>query len=563
VLPSGPSVTRRGLAIVVVAQFIALVAVSLLVGDNGWDDGAVTLAFARTFARHGRVALTPYSEVVEGFSSLSWFLLNALAALAGTTYRSSILISQILSALCICACTLLLARTSALLRLDRLVSSLTIVTFAVWGCSFSEASNGMEMGLLAAAILVIVNELLSPEPRMAWLRAGVALAVTTRFEAGLYVGLLALGVAAVPRRRAFWGIVVSCLATVSLLSAWRLTAFSDILPNPFWAKRWPPYAAFGLAGRLTGALEMPRFFLAPLIALPILYCLHRPHRPHRLGFDVVGALRARGRAFSILAAPLAGAVVMGALTGEHWGYRGRMPYFAFPPALLALALLFSSWVEARGGKLPVASAAGLFVLCAGTSMTGFPSGSLSAAFAGGAFGVTPHTYAESGRLFRRFASVAEVEHPAILTADLGGLALSWPELRAVDLGMLSNRTLAHAGPSALGDVLAKESPHMVEAHEMWAASGRLYESPLFQARYQAAFGGGTRLWLRRDLVEAIESKGRGCWLAVDRPDVRAVLGAHRYRDHQWPEDGRAFEKAGVVFAMPQADPTTAKLCDAR
>ena len=82
----------------------------LLIGDNGWDDGAITLAFSRTYAHHGLIALTPHSETVEGFSSVSWFLLNALVALAKPSYHSSILISQVVSALCICASTVLLGR---------------------------------------------------------------------------------------------------------------------------------------------------------------------------------------------------------------------------------------------------------------------------------------------------------------------------------------------------------------------------------------------------------------------------------------------------------------------
>ena len=121
----------------------------------------------------------------------------------------------------------------------------------------------MEMGLLAAAFLIMVNELLLPQPRLLLLGAGVVLAVTTRFEALLYVGLLALSVASVPGRRAFWGIVVTCLGTVLLLSSWRLAVFSDLLPNTFWAKRWPPYAAFGLVSRLRGAVELPSLFLVP------------------------------------------------------------------------------------------------------------------------------------------------------------------------------------------------------------------------------------------------------------------------------------------------------------
>src|SRR5271170_3679353 len=40
-----------------------------------WDDGAITAAFSRTWAQSARIALTPGSPVVEGFSSVCWFLL--------------------------------------------------------------------------------------------------------------------------------------------------------------------------------------------------------------------------------------------------------------------------------------------------------------------------------------------------------------------------------------------------------------------------------------------------------------------------------------------------------
>lgn len=545
--------SRRSVAIVVLVQFAALIAVCLLVGDNGWDDGAITLAFSRTFALHGRIALTPRSEIVEGFSSVSWFLLNSLPALARLSYRSAIIVSQVLSALCICASTALLARTCALLRFDRLFSTLTVIAFAAWGCSFSEASNGMEMGLLAAAFLVMVNELLSPQPRMLWLGAGVVLAVTTRFEAVLYVALLSLSVRSVPGRRAFWAIVVTGLGTVLLLSSWRLAAFSDLLPNTFWAKRWPPYAAFGLGGRLVGALELPSFFLLPLLALGI---------ARRFGFDLAGALRPRRRAVVILACPILGAVLMGSLIGRHWGYRGRMPYFAFPLTLSLGSLVLSSWVNAKRTGFRVAVAVGLCVLPVGMSMSGFPSGSLSAAFAGGAFGVTPHTYAASGRVFRRFVSAAGLEHASILTSDVGGLALCCDEFSIVDLGLLSNRKLAHRGPAALAEVLDTETPELVEAHWEWASAGRLYDLPAFRDHYVPAFGGRTKLWLRRNVADAIEHNGRGCWLAVNREDLQEALRTHRYAGHDLPEDRRSFEAPGIVLVLNEgdADPSAGNLC---
>jgi hypothetical protein len=544
-------VSRGGLAVVVLVQFAALIAVCFLIGDNGWDDGAITLAFSRTFARYGLIALTRHSEAVEGFSSVSWFLLNAVVALAGPSYHAAILASQVLAVLSICASTALLGRTCALLRLDRLFATLTVISFAAWGGSFSEASNGMEMGLLAAAFLVMVNELLLPQPRLLLLSMGVVLAVTTRFEAVLYVGLLALSVASVPGRRAFWGIVVACLGTVLLLSAWRLAVFSDLLPNTYWAKRWPPYAAFDLPGRLRGAVELPSLFLVPLIALLLL---------RRSGFDLAAVLRTRRPALLILGFPILGAVLMGGLIGKAWGYYGRMPSFALPLVLLSLSLLLSAWVNAGRTTFRVRAAAGLYLLSIGLSMIGFPSGALAAAFKGGSFGVTPHTYAESGRIFRRVASAADLQHPSILTPDLGGLALCCDEFRVVDLALLSNRRLAHRGQVALAEVLENESPDLVEAHWEWASSGRLYELPAFRDRYLPAFVGGTKFWIRRDVAKAIEGKRRGCSIAADRGDVQAALRAHRYANHDLPEDRSAFERPGSVFALDEADPTAGNLC---
>ena len=532
-------------------QCAALMWVCLLIGDNGWDDGAITLAFARTFARHGRVALTPRSEVVEGFSSVSWFLLNSLAALARPSYRAAILISQILSVLSIGACTALLARTCALLRMDRLFSALTVLSFAAWGCSFSEAGNGMEMGVLAAAGLLMMNELLSPRPRRLLLGAGVVLAVTTRFEAVLYVGLLSLAVFSVPGRRSFWTIVLTGLGTVALLSVWRLVTFSDFLPNTFWAKRWPPYAELGFEDRWVGGVELLRFFVVPLLALGI---------AGRAGLSFAGALRARRRALAIVAAPILGAVVMGVLTGRHMGYRGRMPYFAFPPALLLLSLLFSIWFEAGRSRFRLALAVGSLATAVVLSRDAFPSHWLEVASRGGAFDVTPHTYAESGRVFRRFAAAADLAQPSILTSDVGGLALCCDEFKIVDLAFLSSRTLAHQGPTAVGEVLDAESPDLVEAHWRWAAVGKLYDVPSFRAHYAPAFGGGTKLWIRTDVADGVERAGRGCWLPLQRQDVKRAVQDHRYATTDLPYDRSSFERPGVVFALNQPEPNGVNLC---
>ena len=543
--------SRLTLAIVVFVQFSALLAVCLLIGDNGWDDGAITLAFSRTFAKAGIVALTTHSETVEGFSSVSWFLLHGVIALARPSYHGSILVSQLVSALCICSCTVVLARTCALLQLDKLFSTLAVVAFAAWGCSFSEASNGMEMGLLAVSFLVIVNELLSQEPRILLLSMGVVLSVTTRFEAIAYVGLLALSVVRARSRRAFWALLISGAGAVVALSIWRLAVFSDVLPNTFWAKRWQPYAAFDFSGRMSGAMELPSFFLASLLALEVLL---------RLGFDIRAVLRARRQAFLILGLPILGTVLMGGLIGRNWGYEGRMPYFAFPLALLLLSLLLSPWLGAMQSKLRVAVVVGLYALSIGSSMSGFPSDSLRASLAGKTFRIAPRTYAETGRVFQRFTAAAAIGRPIILTPDVGGLALSRDEFRIVDLALLSNRTLAHRGHAALAEVLEAESPDIVEAHWDWATLGRLYDLPYFRTHYVPAFAEGTKLWIRSDRAKAIEGKARGCWVSVDRSDLQEALSTHRYAEDDSVEDKRAFRRTGFVFALNAPDGTSENWC---
>ena len=55
--------------VVFVTVLIAHIAIALAVGPESWDDGFITLSFARTFAETGHIALTPVSEQVEGATS--------------------------------------------------------------------------------------------------------------------------------------------------------------------------------------------------------------------------------------------------------------------------------------------------------------------------------------------------------------------------------------------------------------------------------------------------------------------------------------------------------------
>ena len=211
------------------------------------------------------------------------------------------------------------------------------------------------------------------------------------------MGLLGLSVFSVPGRRAFWAIVVTALVTLALLSGWRLAVFSDVLPNTFWAKRWPPYAAFGLGGRLAGALELPSFFVVPVVALVL---------AGGSGFSLAAPRADRRRPLAILAAPIVGCRRDGAPDRQALGLLRADAVLRVCAGVAAGVLLFSDWVDAgRSGASAARSPPVQWGPPSPFRWRAFPSA--LGRLRGGAFGVTPHTYAESGQIFRRFAAAAD------------------------------------------------------------------------------------------------------------------------------------------------------------
>jgi hypothetical protein len=72
--------------------------------------------------------------------------------------------------------------------------------------------------------------------------------------------------------------------------------------------------------------------------------------------------------------------------------------------------------------------------------------------------------------------------------------------------------------------------------------------------------GGTKLWLRRDVADAIARRGRGCWLPLQREDVRRAVEDHRYATTDLPADRTSFAGPGIVLALDEAGPTGVDLC---
>jgi hypothetical protein len=122
------------------------VAVSLSAGTNGWDDGAITLAFSKTFSEHGIIALTPSSDKVEGFSSPFWFIaLAAINWIHGLSFDAVITASQLLaSAFAALSAVVLFWILRSVDGRALIAGSVSIAVMSL-GPFLHESFNGMEM----------------------------------------------------------------------------------------------------------------------------------------------------------------------------------------------------------------------------------------------------------------------------------------------------------------------------------------------------------------------------------------------------------------------------------
>lgn len=92
-----PEALAASLVGLVLAGHVAAV---ILVGPYGWDDGAITVAFARSLSVGGEMALTLASERVEGSSTLlTVLLLSLVVPVSEQAFALQILISQLFTIL--------------------------------------------------------------------------------------------------------------------------------------------------------------------------------------------------------------------------------------------------------------------------------------------------------------------------------------------------------------------------------------------------------------------------------------------------------------------------------
>jgi len=324
------------LGIVFGLQVIMVAFIVLSVGLHGWDDGAITLAYSRTFAETGRIALTAASEQVEGFSSIAWFLINAFVGLSHPSFEEAVLVSQVTAGVFLAVATLFLWLIARDLPLCPHTTLAILLVFSVFGPSVSEVANGMEMTLLTASGLALTYALYVRENRLL-LTAAVVVFLTTRFEAMFYYAFLLAPLLFHRRFPTFILLASFGLAVVGLQEAARYIVFGEVLPNTIYAKMHYPYSKLGLRAVVSRILAVTEiaFALLPLVlAILALIILERKELADRFR-----ALATRQSEAAVLAAPIIGVLLFSILTG-NWGYTGKMQFLALPFVLLRAGLLF-------------------------------------------------------------------------------------------------------------------------------------------------------------------------------------------------------------------------------
>jgi hypothetical protein len=488
------------------------------VGAYAWDDGVITLAYARTWAETGHFALTPVSEQAEGSSSLLFVgLFAALQWVHPLSMDALIRASQELS---------LLAWLATLLTLSRCLQPhvpepgwrwLVLGSMALLPMPMAEVFNGMEMSSFALLLLWTVIAFERRHPAL-WLL--IPLTLLARFEAVFYLGFAwaALGLWRPQRRHQAWQAALAVAGVWLLLAVWRWQVFGDVLPNTIHAKVHAPYtpAGHGLALFKLKAMGLAEFLqvnAAWLVALA--WLIRRAVAQGRL--RVQGLASLDFKAWLVLAF-----AVFGLLTGVNWGYQGRMCLAALP--------LLVWWVAERwtASQARWPTAWGLLALVwltmilnvsvgmgnAKTLLRGayFQGLRLPAVLhqrveghvqGGGSeyahwMGVSPANYRATGRLADRLRVSMGWREVSLLTPDVGGLSLCCPQIRVLDLGLLTSPVLAREGYAALGAYLDTQRPALVITHSFWSETSGIYGMAAFTQHYVPVVLDDTFMWLRRE-----------------------------------------------------------------
>ncbi len=544
--PTSPS-TRALLLAAAFVPIVCLFATTLKLHWS-WDDGAITAAFSQTWASTGRIALTPASPQVEGFSSLSWFLLLAPAHLVSSNPDVLLVWMKLLAALCFGASLLVFFRVAKRFLSSTWQAAFAVSLFAFTITPFHETYNGMEMNLSVVALLVLLDLFtsdLKPAPFLALTTITTAVLLATRFESPYMLAALVLGALLtrlLPSKHPDTAVPVPNVAVLAIFSLtaallfgliefWRHRTFGLWMPNTVYAKLWEPYrpaptVADFLLNRAKATAEIAIVLFAPLAVLAWLLAGRLRGRTSDEGRARPQATQdpSLNPAISPLLLTLSvAAVLFGLLFGYNLGHRGRMIESLLPALILTILLLFRRLARSSAQiQTAFLSAGGLQLL-------------VWIVFAGKLMlhgdGVPIARYAPEGLASDQIRTDLGLTELSAMIPDVGGAGLCCQHLRILDSALLTSPDLAHFGYSHFPEFFRRERPDVVEIHTVWADVTHLYTSDLLNG-YSIVAVQGQRLFVRDDLYRELLRRRAGAEHTV--ADTPACLG-------QWPSD-QAFSR---------------------
>ncbi len=503
--------------------------VSLRQWGAGWDDGSITAAFARTWALSGRIALTPTSVTVEGFSSLLWFWLLSLPSFLTHNAFWTIVWMKTLAAVFALLCLPLVYSIARTLSADAASPRMAVLLLATCPTTFYEIVNGMEMQLDAFLLLLLFYVLIRPHlrGRVAFASAVCFLLLLTRFESPFQMALMFAGMLLALRRgldttaqtrytpslRQLLLIALVVLALFGGVEWWRHATFGLWMPNTVYAKQLAPYTlALTPRALLHARLKAMAEPLGPLkIALAVAAgAILLTWRPRWLW--AAGLNRVHPAVFTVAS----GCFLFGGLFGPNWGYPGRMivPMLPFLILLIAAALGGAMRLQPELKRVLVPALAVYVLVWLNTTRN--PSTL-----------VTVNEVAAVGAGADDIRAALGENHMVVMLPDVGGSSLFHDKLTIVDSALLANPVLSRVGWKNFSSYFYATRPEVVETQAGWVRQSRIYTDGLLQD-YSIVAADGVRLFVRNDLYRQLLARHAGPVLPVDE-----VPGCLPPREEDW------------------------------
>lgn len=506
---SKKSIIAYILAITIIIFFLINLLGIYFVGPYAWDDGAITLAYAKTLSEHKVFALTSVSEIVEGSSSLLYvFLIALLNKLIGFDFIGFILASQIIAFFAVCATLVCIFIALKNTINNPLYRCLIVVLLGTLPMFTTEVFNGMEMSLFTFLLVLLV---ISYEEKLWLIYLLVPFILLVRFESIFYLFFTFFFLSILDKNnriRVFYlGIYVALF--FSLITSLRWIYFNNFIPNTIWAKMNPPYSPsedFQLfkTGGITEFLDVNISLLVGTLAFLAL------RKNWLFLLDIKFWLIISFGIFALL-------------TGKNWGYQGRMFLACLPLLLLIIADSLSIQKEQpdyltinyRNHKMQidrqVLAISCLMICLMGVHCSNFAlhKSNLETALDGGYYqgylpkslkmivekrwpnividkywhGVTPANYRITGIAIEKIRTLLNLNIIKFMVPDVGGLSLCCENIQVIDSALLTNAFLAKEGYKKFDFYLSKVVPDVIETHGLWSEVSEIYQSNFFRSNY--------------------------------------------------------------------------------